>query len=270
MKLFISADIEGCAGITMTYETHKDEPAYQRFARQMTSEVVAVCEAAIAAGADEIVVKDGHGDATNIDPMAMPEKVTLIRGKSGHPINMMFGLDETFDAVLYLGYHAPAGDGGSPMSHTSTGNSNFIVLNGERMSEFMLNSYTAALYGVPVIFLSGDERICELAKEMVPSITTVATKAGVGGAAYNVSPVTVMKDLKARVNEALTGDLKSRLEACKVALPEEFTYEVNYKDLKKAYQMSFYPGMEGVDARTNRMKSKNWMDIVTAHSFVVY
>lgn len=58
------------------------------------------------------MVKDGHGDATNIDVMAMPEGVTLIRGKSGHPVNMMFGLDETFDAVLYIGYHAPAGDPG--------------------------------------------------------------------------------------------------------------------------------------------------------------
>lgn len=47
MKLFISADIEGCAGTTMVYETHKNEPAYQKFAKQMTEEVVAVCEAAL-------------------------------------------------------------------------------------------------------------------------------------------------------------------------------------------------------------------------------
>ena len=58
MKLFISADIEGCAGTTLNYETHKEEPAYQKYAKQMTDEVVAVCEAALAAGVDEIVVKD--------------------------------------------------------------------------------------------------------------------------------------------------------------------------------------------------------------------
>lgn len=273
MKLFISADIEGCAGITMPYETHRQEAAYQRFAKQMTEEVVAVCEAALAAGADEIVVKDGHGDATNIDVMAMPEQVTLIRGKSGHPVNMMFGLDETFDAVLYIGYHAPAGDPGSPMSHTSTGNSNHILLNGRRMSEFMLNSYTAAMYGTPVVFLSGDERICELAQEMVPSITTVSTKKGMGASAFHVSPVTVIKNLKAQVTELLSGDasaVTARLEECRIPLPERFVYEVNLKDVKKAYQMSFYPGMKAVDERTIRMESSNWMDIVTAHSFVVY
>lgn len=273
MKIFISADIEGCAGTTLNYETHKNEPAYGAFARQMTEEVAAVCEAALAAGVDEIVVKDGHGDASNIDITRMPEGVTLIRGKSGHPINMMYGLDETYDAVLYIGYHAPAGDPGSPLSHTSTGNSNHILLNGKRMSEFMLNSYTAAMYGVPVVFLSGDERICQLAQEMVPDIVTVSTKKGVGGSAWNTAPVTVIRSLRAAVTGLFRGpedEVRARLERGRVALPEIFTYEVNFKDLKKAYQMSFYPGMETVDERTIRLSSEEWMDIVTAHSFVVY
>ena len=94
MKLFISADIEGCTGTTLSEETHKSEACYRAFADRMTEEVRAVCVAALEAGADEIVVKDGHGDATNIDIMRMPAGVRLIRGKSGHPFNMMFGLDE--------------------------------------------------------------------------------------------------------------------------------------------------------------------------------
>ena len=160
MKLFISADIEGCAGVALTDETHKKESVYQRFAEEMTEEVVAACEAAHEAGADEIVVKDGHGDASNIDPLKMPEYVTLIRGKSGHPYNMMYGIDDSYDGVLYLGYHAPAGDPNFSISHTSTGNSLYIHLNGKVMSECMLNSYTAASHHVPVLFLSGDEEIC--------------------------------------------------------------------------------------------------------------
>ena len=157
MKLFISADIEGCAGVALTDETHKKESVYQRFAEEMTEEVVAACEAAHEAGVDEIVVKDGHGDASNIDPLKMPEYVTLIRGKSGHPYNMMYGIDDSYDGVLYLGYHAPAGDPNFSISHTSTGNSLYIHLNGKVMSECMLNSYTAASHHVPVLFLSGDE-----------------------------------------------------------------------------------------------------------------
>ena len=182
MKLFISADIEGCAGVALTDETHKKESVYQRFAEEMTEEVVAACEAAHEAGADEIVVKDGHGDASNIDPLKMPEYVTLIRGKSGHPYNMMYGIDDSYDGVLYLGYHAPAGDPNFSISHTSTGNSLYIHLNGKVMSECMLNSYTAASHHVPVLFLSGDEEICRQAKELIPGITTVETKHGVGAA----------------------------------------------------------------------------------------
>lgn len=102
MKLFISADIEGCAGVALTDETHKKESVYQRFAEEMTEEVVAACEAAHEAGADEIVVKDGHGDASNIDPLKMPEYVTLIRGKSGHPYNMMYGIDAAMTVYCIL------------------------------------------------------------------------------------------------------------------------------------------------------------------------
>ena len=197
MKLFISADIEGCAGLALTGETHKAEAVYQAFAKEMTEEVLAACEAAREAGADEIVVRDGHGDASNIDPLRMPDYVTLIRGKSGHPYNMMYGIDETFDGVLYIGYHAPAGDPEFAISHTSTGNSLYIHLNGKVMSECMLNSYPAASKGVPVLFLSGDEKICRLAKELVP-------------------------------------------------------------------------GMQKVDTFTNKLETDQWMDVVTAHCFVVY
>ena len=127
MKLFISADIEGCAGLVLPAETHKQESIYRPFAEEMTKEVLAACEAAHEMGADEIVVKDGHGDATNIDPFQMPEYVTLIRGKSGHPYNMMWGIDDSFDGVIFIGYHAPAGDPRFPVSHTSTGNSLYIA-----------------------------------------------------------------------------------------------------------------------------------------------
>ena len=232
MKLFISADIEGCAGVALAYETHKNEAAYGEFAKQMTKEVVAACEAAHEAGADEIVVKDGHGDATNIDPLCMPDYVTLIRGKS----------------------------------HTSTGNSLYIRLNGSCMSEFMLNSYTAASHKVPVLFLSGDSTICGLAREMVPDITTAVTKTGLGASTYCKAPGQVEESIRQGVKKALAGNLSR----CSVELPETFTYEVTYKDWKKAYQMSFYPGMRAVDTFTNRLETARWMDVVTAHCFVIY
>ncbi|MCD7965154.1 MAG: M55 family metallopeptidase [Clostridiaceae bacterium] len=266
MKLFISADIEGCAGLSFTEETHKNEAVYQRYAEEMTREVVLVCEAAHAAGADIIVVKDGHGDASNINPLAMPEYVTLIRGKSGHPYNMMFGLDETFDGVFFLGYHAAAGSPEFAVSHTSTGNSQYIRLNGRYMSEFMLNTYTAYSLGIPVLFLSGDEAVCRDARELCPTIATAEIKRGIGGATFCLSRSAVDERLCQAVQSAMQNARSSQ----PVSLPKEFVYEVTYKDWKKAYQMAFYPGMEATDRFTNRLKSRSWLDIVTAHSFVVY
>lgn len=265
MKLFISADIEGCAGVSFSEETHKNEACYKQFAQQMTKEVIAVCQAAHEAGAEEIVVKDGHGDASNIDPLSMPPYVVLIRGKSGHPYNMMYGLDSSFDAVLYVGYHAPAGDPRFTLSHTSTGNSRQIFLNGKVMSEFLLNSCTAASLGVPTVFLSGDEAVCNSALEIVPGITAVRTKRGTGGATYCISPERILEELKEKAKEAL-----KHVKECRMPLPDTFEYMVSYKDWKKAYQMSFYPGMEAVDAFTNRLRTGRWLDVVTAHSFVVY
>lgn len=269
MKLFLSADIEGCAGLGFVDETHKNESVYQRYAEEMTREVTAVCESAYRAGGREIIVKDGHGDASNINPFAMPPYVTLIRGKSGHPYNMMYGLDETCDGVLYLGYHAAAGNTGFSVSHTSTGSSQSIRLNGREMSEFLLNSYTAASMGIPVIFLSGDEAICQTASETVPGMYTVITKKGVGGATWCEPQSVVMEHLCQGVFDAVKNQISgSPLKP--LPMPEQFTYEVTFKDWKKAYQMSFYPGMEQIDRFTIRLVSHEWLDIVTAHSFVVY
>ncbi|MBS4913492.1 MAG: M55 family metallopeptidase [Veillonella sp.] len=274
MKLFISADIEGCAGWAFREEGHVGEPSYEYMRQQMTREVLAACEAAHAHGATEIVVKDGHGAANNIDPLALPGYVTLIRGKSGHPYNMMYGLDSTFDGVAYIGYHAGAGDVHFNGSHTSTGNSLYIRLNGKAMSEYMLNTYTALSMGVVPLFISGDAAICKQAEKLVPHVVTNVTKDGVGGATFCKSVDTVMDGIRSGIGEALKrwdDAQKSKKPLNRsVTLPNEFIYEVTFKDWHQAYKMSFYPRMEQVNDFTIRLISNSWLDIVTAHSFVVY
>ncbi len=270
MKIFISADIEGCGGVTFKEETRISEAVYKAAAQQMTREVVAACESAIAAGATEIVVKDGHGNGGNIDIAQLPEAVTLIRGRSGHPTNMMFGLDSSFDGVMYIGYHGGAGNPASPLSHTSTGASNIIMLNGKAMSEFVMNSYTAAMYDVPVIFISGDEAICREAEYVIPNIKTVATKKGFGEACICTNPKTIIESIKSQVAKAIEDNKSSNKTACKLELPEEFVYEVNYKDMAKAFRMSFYPNVVQLSPRINSLRAKSWMEVLIAHSFMVY
>ena len=136
------------------------------------------------------------------------------------------------------------------------------------MSEFMLNTCTAYSLGIPVLFLSGDEAVCRDARELAPHIAAAGIKHGTGGATFCVPQSVVDRRLREAAGTAVENLKGSLIPA--VALPDEFIYEVTYKDWKKAYQMSFYPGMERVDRFTNRLKTEHWMEVVTAHSFVVY
>lgn len=145
MKIFISADIEGVATTTLWPETEKGSEDYRLHAQQMTMEVIAACEAASEAGASEIVVRDAHEDGNNLDIWKLPENVTLIRGWSGHPYSMVYGIDPSFDAAIFIGYHSAASSEGNPLSHTESLNPLSVKLNGALASEFLLYSYATAL-----------------------------------------------------------------------------------------------------------------------------
>ena len=146
MNVFISADIEGTCGITDWSETERSTPyEYNYFRKQMTMEVKAACEGALSGGADQILVKDAHDSARNLDPSQLPEAARVLRGWSGDPLSMMSGLDQgSYDAVFFTGYHAWASCGGNPLSHTMNLKNDVAVLIGVRMSECLMTAYTAA------------------------------------------------------------------------------------------------------------------------------
>lgn len=265
MKIFISADIEGVAGSNFREECRMENPEYKQFADQMTKEVIAAAQGAFDAGASEVVVKDGHGFANNIDIFQLPAGVKLIRGKSGHPYNMIFGLDETFAGAIFIGYHAGAGSPGSPLAHTSTGSTNSIFLNGRPASEFLINSYTAESLGVPVVFISGDETICKAAQELNPAIGSLATKKGLGASTINLAPIEVIEKIRLGVRDILKGDLQKM----RIDLPDKFEEVISFKDHSQAFRMQFYPGMEMLDDHTIKLVTHNYMDILTANSFVL-
>lgn len=186
MKLFISADIEGVSGVTRWSETEIGGEGYRDACERMTEEVNAACRAAVDMGC-EVVVKDGHGDACNIIQEALTSGVKLIRGWMNSPAAMMGGLDESFDAAAYIGYHSPAGTDTSSLAHTIDRDKfNWMKLDGELASEFDMNALWAAHYGVPSVFVSGDKGICDLVKGRHPEIRVFATKNCIGNAAESL------------------------------------------------------------------------------------
>ena len=142
MKVFVSVDIEGAAGVAHWDEALRGRPGHEPFCAIMTGEAVAAC-------AREVWVRDARESARNIDPEALPSGVRLVRGWSGHPFKMLQELDASFDAVAMIGWHGPAGDGGNPLSHTMTGRFARMTLNGGPMSEFVQHAHVAGLVGVP-------------------------------------------------------------------------------------------------------------------------
>lgn len=265
MKIFISADIEGIATTATWPETHISEPFFGAFAEQMTREVAAACEGAIAAGASEIVVKDAHATATNIYASQLPDCVSLIKGWSGHPYSMVDGIDATFDAAVFIGYHSPAGSGDSPLSHTMSDTPALITINGIQTSEFMLYSYAAAYEGVPTVFLSGDKRLCEQGSALHPLLKTVAVKEGFGGAVKCLSPQKAVE----RIREESEKALKQPLNKAKIQLPGRFAMQIRYKEHVVSSAKEYYPGMKRLDETTLAFDTDDYFEILRAFQFVL-
>lgn len=265
MKIYISADIEGVNGVTHWDETLKNKLDHKEFAHQMTMEVKAACEGAINVGVDEIWIKDAHDSGRNIDHNLLPKNTKLIRGWSGHKYSMVQELDETFDALLFIGYHSAGGTNTNPLSHTMNTNYDYIKLNGEYLSEFLINSYIAAYVGVPVIFLSGDLGICNEAKNTNSNIVTVPVKEGIGNSTINIHPELALELIKNGVEESLNKDLS----LYKIELPKEFELEIKYNQHSDALKSLNYLSVEQISSKIVRYKTKNYMYLVSALRFLV-
>lgn len=264
-KLFISADLEGTAGVTHWDETEQGKLLYPHFARQMTREVVAACEGALAAGYEDVLVKDAHDSGRNIDPSALPMEARIFRAWSRHPYSMMFGLDDSFDGVVFTGYHSAAGTNSSPLAHTMNRQNNWVRINGQIAAELMINSLTAAYVGVPVYCVCGDKGLCDWIKSVNPNIETVAVSEGTGNGSLSIHPDLAVKRIRETVEKAVQKDAKD----CMFPLPEHFHVEINFREHYRAYDGGFYPGAVQVDEKTVAYDSDDWLDVLKFFHWVL-
>ncbi|MCI2105861.1 MAG: M55 family metallopeptidase [Intestinimonas sp.] len=265
MKVYISADIEGTCGITVWDETEKTKTDdYKYFGQQMTREVRAACDGAISGGADNIFIKDAHDTARNLDPSKLPACARILRGWTGDPLSMMSGVDGGFDVAFMTGYHAWAACSGNPLSHTMNLGNEYTTLNGVRMSEFMLNAFTAGYYGVPVAFLSGDRALCEFARTLVPEITAVPVNEGIGGGVVSIQPDVAVERIQAGAEQAV-----KKAARCKVKLPDHFDAVVRFREHPLAYSKSFYPGATLEDSKNVCFSSNDWFEMLRFYHFVL-
>ena len=267
MKVYISADMEGITGVNHWDEVEHNKPsAYNQFQDRMTHEVVAACLGANNAGAKEIWVKDAHYSGRNILSELLPKNVKLIRGWSGHPYSMVQELDDSFDALIMIGYHSMAGQGGNPLAHTmSSAKIDTLKINGQQTSEFFLHGNIAGKLGVPLIFVSGDAGLCEEVKEVSPNTTTHATMVGVGDSTINIQPEESRNLIQQKVKEALSGNLKD----CLWRHPESFSLEVRFIKQQLAYRASHYPGASLLNPKTVAFEVSDFDDIMRFILFTI-
>lgn len=258
MRVYISADIEGVTGVSKWDETIKGKQDYERYREQMTREVVAACEGAMEAGADYILVKDAHDDGKNLIHSMLPKNVKIISGWSNHPYNMVEGLDESFDAVIFIGYHSGASSNGSPLAHTLLPDKiKNIVINGRDADEFLIHAYACYMIGVPVVAVSGDGDLMRQIREFAPQIKTVAVQEGFGGAIVSIHPDLAVERIRRGVKKSL-----ENLEAYHFKQPEEYEMLIEFKNHTDAYKFSFYPNVEQVNEYTIRYASNNYMHLL--------
>lgn len=204
LKVFISVDMEGLAGVVTGSDVSASGPDYAHFRTIMAGETNAAVDGAFRAGATEVVVRDSHGLKQNLLPGTVDARARLLRGQGTGPKNMMEGIDSTFDAVVFIGYHAKAGTPNAILEHTSTGNVIDFSINGVSLPEGGYNALVAGLYNVPVVFVAGDRAVVDQLRGLLGDIGAVAVKDEIGGdAILGLSPGEAQDRIRAGVEQAV-------------------------------------------------------------------
>jgi len=176
MKVYIMTDMEGVAGVINFDDYTSPQGRYYEVGRELTTlEVNAAIEGLLEAGADEILVVDGHGHGA-INPVLLHPEAKLLAGR---PLNYPFGCDRTFDAAVIIGQHAKSNTDGGHLCHTGSLRVEDLRINGISLGELGCNMLFAAYFGVPTIMVSGDKAACEEALALVPNIEVAPVKEGI-------------------------------------------------------------------------------------------
>ena len=254
MKVFISADMEGTAGVTDWEQVMPDHPDYARFRRLMTEEVNAAVLGALEGGAKEIVVNDSHHTMRNLLIEELHPQVQLVSG-SPKPYGMMQGIDASFDVVFFTGYHAAAGTQNGILDHTfSSATVRQIKLGNLVVGEAGINGALAGHFKVPVAFVSGDATAVAQTKKLFTQAEAVGVKEPIGRlAARSYQPV----EARRRIKEGATRVLKRAKDLKPLAIPRPVNLELEWMYTAMADRCMLIPNMTRMSPRTVGYKARD-------------
>jgi len=258
LKVFISVDMEGITGLTHSDQVSRTGSDYGMARKWMTEEANAAVQGALDAGATEITVNDSHGDMRNLILPDLHPAATLITG-SPKPLSMMQGIDETYDAVVFVGYHPREGTIDGVLDHTMSSSTVYSVkVNGIEMPELGLNALIAGQYNVPVVFIAGDKAVCSQAKEILgDQIITVPVKEGIGRRAARTLPLSKAHQM---IREGVKRGIEKRKEIKPYMLSSPYTFELSYFRSSQAEYPAVIPGVKRKNAKTVEFQTKDFVE----------
>ncbi len=239
MKVFLSSDMEGTAGVVDWSQCRPGEPEHDRYRTLLLGEVNAAIDGAHAAGATEVLVNDSHSTMQNLPPDGLVHRARYLSGRH-KPMYMMQGLDASFDAVFLVSYHGSMSTS-SPLSHTYNPRAIAEVsLNGTVVGESGINALVALGYDVPVVLVTGDDVTAEEATRICPGIRTAVVKTAVSRfAADSLHPEAARDLIRAEAEAAIASAADARPPA--ITLPA--TLDVTFRNPDLAEMATWIEGV---------------------------
>ncbi len=258
LKVYISADMEGVAGAVTDEQLGPGGFEYERFRGFMTDEVNACIEAAREAGATEILVSDSHGNGQNLLIERLPDDVMVVRSWP-RPLGMMEGIDDSFDAVIFIGYHSSTDNSRGVRAHTmSSANVTGLRINGMSMSEGSINAAIAGHFGVPVVMISGDDVAIAETTEIVGDMEGAVVKYARGfHSAQTMTPAAARQVIRERTSAAL-----ERLgEFEPYVLKGPLTVDLSLKHYRPVELLAYLPIIERLNSHTVRYVADDILEV---------
>jgi D-amino peptidase len=264
LKIYISADMEGVVGVVTGDQLLPQGFEYNRYREFMTAEVASACEAAYQAGATEIVVSDSHGNGENLLIEKLPKNITVVRSFP-RPLEMMTGIDASFDAAIFIGYHASTSNPQGVRAHTiSSARLADVKLNGVSVTEGALNAAIAGHFNVPVIMISGDDAAVKEVSDAIGPIEGAVVKWSYGfHSARTLMPEIAYELIREKVKKAIArlGEFKPY----KLKTPVQL--DVRFKNYRPAEVLAYLPIVQRTDSHSIRFTGK---DIVEVSDFLEF
>ncbi|MBI3788567.1 MAG: M55 family metallopeptidase [Ignavibacteriales bacterium] len=265
LKVYISVDMEGVVGTVTEDQLGPAGFEYARFREFMTREALAAVNAAKEAGATEILVSDSHGNGENLLIELFPKDVRIIRSWPRH-LAMMAGIDNTFDAAIFIGYHASTNNTKGVRAHTfSSARLTRVALNGTEVTEGAFNAAIAGHFGVPVVMMSGDDAAIEEVRSLIGNVEGAETKKTLGFHSANTLTPEASYEL---IGQKVKAALKRLKDFKPYVVKSPVTFEVSFKSYRPAEVLSYLKIIERVNSHTIRFVGKDMPEIVDFWEFV--